>query len=664
MRSNAGIVAVVTAAACIIGCGAQVAVHVAPEAPRPEPSPNAETAVTSVRGVSDESEPNNDPKTANAAAFGRPITMRIDPKGDIDWFKVNPQKQGYVSVRAKDVPSSLGMVVRYCTHDEWKGEQEIRGWRKLPDACPVGPGACYVQIGDDWNDAASPDAFSILIDFVDEMDATEPGNNAFKTAPAVALGDTQCPATYPVGDVDTFRVKVVAPGYLDVQAKDVPDGLGLQVRVCTFDEWKGEQEVRGWRKAPDACQVGPGEYFVQIGDDWNDAASPRAFPLRIAFREEMDATEPANNTPAAAPAIALGSTVNPAIFPVGDTDWFKVEVEKRGYLSVQARDVPDGIAPEIRVCTLTGAEPKELRGWRKLPDACRVEPGAYYVELHDDWNDAASPQTFPLLVGFIEEMDAAEPNDARPSAKQLAPGQTVSVAIFPVGDVDIYSVSRPKAGTIKVQAAGVPEGLGLQASVAAAREDSPDELRDIHGWTGLPATFTLDAGRTYYLRLADDWNDAASSTPFSVRFNAFDEQGRPMSAEAETPSQPDATTAVVPDVVGKPFPQAASEISGAGLRPAQQPSPQTVSATVTAQSPAAGERVRRRTPVSMTLAQVVPDLVGKPESVARMLLSRFGLGARVIQQPGGSPVPIVVSQDPAAGAKITVGGTVTVTVRK
>lgn len=470
-------------------------------------------------GISEEQEPNNDPKSANFVDFGKPITVRIDPKGDQDWFRIYAEKQGYVQVQVRDVPGGIKPQVRFGVLNDMGDLTVVRNWRYLPDACAVIEGEYFICLIDDYNDVFSSEPFQLLIEFIEEMDAGET-NDSPKTATRVSPGQALSPAIFPVGDADWFKIKVDQNGYLQVQARDVPGGLKPQVKFSTYDEWDGEKVIRNWRYLPDACAVTPGEFYICLIDDYNDAASPESFPLRIDLIPEMDLGEP-NNSPKDAMEVKPGQTVNPAIFPTGDQDWFVISVEKRGYLQVTARDVPRDIKPQVRFITWDEWEgEKVVRNWRYLPDGCAVEPGKYYICLIDDYNDAFSPQTFPLRIEFLEEMDPAEPNDDFKQSKPFQPGETKTMTIYPTGDRDYYSVQLSQTSRIRLQAQDVPRNIGLEVSLWTPKAANPDELDRVEGYKKLPAEFNLEAGKEYFLLFIDDYNDASSPETFRVRMEA------------------------------------------------------------------------------------------------------------------------------------------------
>jgi penicillin-binding protein 1A len=129
------------------------------------------------------------------------------------------------------------------------------------------------------------------------------------------------------------------------------------------------------------------------------------------------------------------------------------------------------------------------------------------------------------------------------------------------------------------------------------------------------------------------------------------------------------TDRTVPDVVGRTSAGAISEISSAGFKATvvNQPSEQPAG-TVVAQAPAAGTSLGKGGVVTIFVSSgpsrvPVPGVVGMQESSARATIAASALSASITYTTG-SPVGVVVSQSPSAGARVNVGSVVSITVNR
>ncbi|HEX7299294.1 MAG TPA: Stk1 family PASTA domain-containing Ser/Thr kinase [Solirubrobacteraceae bacterium] len=127
----------------------------------------------------------------------------------------------------------------------------------------------------------------------------------------------------------------------------------------------------------------------------------------------------------------------------------------------------------------------------------------------------------------------------------------------------------------------------------------------------------------------------------------------------------------VPDVTGKSFDEAKSELEAAGLKATRkdQDSEDEDPGTVLGQSPKAGTQAPEDSAVQLTVARepsqvAVPDVSGEDQAVAIRELSAAGFEidrqTRDVDSPEGDGV--VVEQDPPGGDKAKKGSTVTIVV--
>jgi len=358
------------------------------------------------RGRFGDTEPNSRIEDANEVSFGESFLAKIYPEGDRDWYKVEVSEPGYIRVQASDVTDELDLQVAFALYQEWEAntEQRLRSWNRLPDALPVHEeGTYYFVMRDEWDNSYSEEPFQVKVDFLEEFDPYEP-NDAPEDAKLVEPGEELDFAIFPLGDRDWFKVDVPGQGYLSVSSRGVPSGVDLQVRFAVFDEWASPQvnHLRSWGDVPDACFIpGEGEYYVEFRDEWDNSYSQTPFMAKIDFIGEMDIYEP-NNEFTDAKEVMAGDTINIAVFPRGDRDFFKINTTQSNTLSFQARDVPSAIDPQVAIYTVDPDDMNNLisqSGWEKFPAEFVVEPNSeYYFCIRDEWDNASSPELFTVRI--------------------------------------------------------------------------------------------------------------------------------------------------------------------------------------------------------------------------------------------------------------------------
>lgn len=355
-------------------------------------------------------------------------------------------------------------------------------------------------------------------------------NDEIGQAGAVSLGEPFELTIEPAGDRDWFAVEVPGPGYLDVGTGSVPDEIGLEVAFARHQKWEAEKEnwLRGWEEPPVAAWVPEaGTYHVAVHDDHDDGESDEPIELRVDFVEPFDPQEP-NDTPEEAAEQKLDAVATVAVFPRGDRDWFRVEAPGSGYLEVHARDVPDGVGPEVLFTQHDewSGERSDLRGWVDVPAAVFLpEAGTYHVALRDDHDNARSRDTFEARFRWLEAMDPGEPNgthrEATPLSSDGPSGASATMAIFPEGDRDIFRLELAEAGPVRVQAGGGVDGdLGLEAALYRPHPKKLGEIQRVVGWNDLPAELSAEHAGEHFLMVRDDHDNEASPEPFELRVEA------------------------------------------------------------------------------------------------------------------------------------------------
>ncbi len=361
--------------------------------------------LTACGGGGADNEPNNTIEEASEIVLDEPFEIKIDPKDDVDWFKVNVSEQGYLLVQANNTPENLNLEARFALYEEWEGKKgkEIKGWTDIPAVLHVPEaGTYYFAIIDDYNDEASTDPISIKVEFVSEFDDFE-FNESPETAKELEFGKAQKIYIYPKGDKDWFKVHMDKKGYIKTMIKNSQEEVVPEIKFIKVDDWASDEqkELRGWGKFPNACYVADtGMVYLLIHDDYDDAGSKGELELKVDFIDDIDVNEP-NEIHDSAKTVSRNDTLNLAIFPSGDKDFYKIQVDEGNKLSFMAKDFSDDIVPEIKLYTLDTLENKltEFSGWEKFPAEIEVETRTlYYFMIHDDYDDKGSEKLFQVLV--------------------------------------------------------------------------------------------------------------------------------------------------------------------------------------------------------------------------------------------------------------------------
>src|SRR5690625_3013645 len=110
---------------------------------------------------------------------------------------------------------------------------------------------------------------------------------------------------------------------------------------------------------------------------------------------KSDIGEP-NNSILEAGLLESGKTYTMKIDSVGDVDWYGLAVPEQGYVSVQAKQVPDNINLNVRFAHKQAWKTEKqqwITGWSKVPKTIPVrKPDTLYFAVIDDYNNESSTE--------------------------------------------------------------------------------------------------------------------------------------------------------------------------------------------------------------------------------------------------------------------------------
>lgn len=267
-----------------------------------------------------------------------------------------------------------------------------------------------------------------------------------------------------------------------------------------------------------------GEYHLRVGHWGNSAQSDQAMALVVNQETAADPFEP-NNSKEQARIIRSGEEVRGCIFPVGDVDFFRFEMSRPGQVRFTMRSHP--IHRQVIICDEKGrpladrvcdpSHPLEL--------ICQLAPGRYLVQVRQ-WGDSqASLTPYTLKIETVGDDDVDDPPDQAgrlAAVRSIGINQLVGSTIFPVGDIDKYSISVPTAGVLHARMIQPIHSLlrmrNAQGQVLSECVSDPGR--------GAEVAFHFDGPQTVFLETRQ-WGDSACSvSPYilSAWWEPCDEQ--------------------------------------------------------------------------------------------------------------------------------------------
>ena len=221
----------------------------------------------------DQYEPNNVSDSAKMVTTGEVIKSTFYPTSDIDWFRTTVDSSGYLMLQARSVPKNINVHVRFAKKpDAFSKIDYISSGMDLPAAIQVtDPGDYYFYLKDKFNAEMSKDMAEWKIDFIPEMDTTEPNNN-FDQAYLLAIDDTVKIAIFPVGDHDYFTLTPDANSTIRIATKH-PKNLRPEIQLYVEKDFE-RKPIGKWQELPTTLEVEAGQkYYIRLHSKLNNSYS-------------------------------------------------------------------------------------------------------------------------------------------------------------------------------------------------------------------------------------------------------------------------------------------------------------------------------------------------------------------------------------------------------
>jgi hypothetical protein len=473
-----------------------------------------------------EAEPNQSPAGANPILVNSAVKLTVDPVGDADWFYFTSGAAGVLHI-ASPSPKDLDLTIRLLDAErrvvsDWKAAPRPGG-DLVADLDLPSPGAFWLEVRDAANDAASQETAMLTLSLTPQEDGYEP-NNAPSTARLMPANGRSRLNVFPTGDVDMLRFALDRPGELAVRAYEVPPELDIAMQLLDADH----ASVGGWALAPrpggetwaSFSIKKPGMYILEIRDGANDQRSAEAFTLESTFTPSPDAFEP-NDTLATTTELSSDGEWPMTMFPRGDVDHARLEIEQPGELRLSAVNVPKNLDIAFRVLN---ADQRDLTGWIVAPrpggdtvGSVDLPAGSYFIEIRDANNDQSSVEPFTMKAQLVRSPDNYEPNDSSALATPISPGGSLQFAILPLSDADWFKLRVDRPGELAISIDEGPANLDVVVRVV----DS--DGRDLTGWVPpfskggrTEAVADIRVAGTYFLEIRDGGNDGRSIEPATL----------------------------------------------------------------------------------------------------------------------------------------------------
>ncbi len=252
-----------------------------------------------------------------------------------------------------------------------------------------------------------------------------------------------------------------------------------------------------------------GTYHVELLEWGDNAASPDPLTLTATLDTGVDPLEP-NDSDEAASALRPGELPAGRIWPRGDRDVYRVEVDRPGFVRVHDQGHP--MERHVLIRNAEGSLLGEVGAHSGNPVNLTVQipPGRYFVEVREWGDNGESLTPYRMQVDVLPDDGVDDPPLAagRMSAvRELKLNVQAGATLLPVGDLDIYRVDVPGAGRLHVQSSGRIERhmqlFGPDGAMLTEHGSHVGNPGRLEWFVGGPGTFFV---------VLREWGDNAWST--------------------------------------------------------------------------------------------------------------------------------------------------------
>jgi hypothetical protein len=432
-----------------------------------------------------------DSVTGNPVAGAKTVMAECWPKGSI----------------AEAVTDATGKAV-------FRGIQTgLLNWMDAQGSCPISrEGIVFRVEAEGYEPVTSLDS-RIPIHPAEKIAEQKP-NGTLSQAQVIRTGAPVEFKIPKVGDKCFFRFRLIIPAAVKITVgPDNPIQTFVRLFTAAGDPlaeasaWAGSNNVMERR-------LRAGDYIIQVEEWGNDASSEKPLTLMASADYAADPFEP-NDTPDEARLVKRNEEVRGRIFPTGDVDCFRFEVQRAAWHRFTMPAA--GFQRYINIKDIQGKVLAEQGNWANAALDLQVQlaAGTYVLEVHEWGNDDSSLEPYTLRMESLEDDGIDDPpiEAGRPVAvRTLALNSLAGSTINPRGDFDTYAVPVPGPGVLHI------EGLSVTQFFIQAFSPDGKLLAEQGNWARAPLHFAWHASgaTTIYLRTYEWGSDDWSASPYKI----------------------------------------------------------------------------------------------------------------------------------------------------
>lgn len=399
-------------------------------------------------------EPNNSAKSARSLRPGEEVRGTILPVGDTDWFRFEVKRPCHARVTIQPHSIEMFAALRDAAGTS-RAEQGVAPGAMLDISAQLEPGIYTVDVHEWGDNGESLVPYRLRLDVIEDDLVDDPPSSPTRVGAVreLPLGGLCGTTIFPSGDTDTYAVSIPSSGRVHVESFGPIElqSFLLDLKGHELAQAGVAPRARGHIAADIA---GPATVFVRLAEWGNNGCATDPCTISCWF-EPCDETEATgrNETYDLATPAELNEPVRGSIEPVGDIDWYQIDIDHPGWLTVDGSG-PTELWGAIRDSKRNVLTQRGIAPGASLALECPVLPGSHFFDIHE-WGDNGSS---PLPYSVHATLRRAEPMERVPlrndPIRRLNTGEAQAFWIDQVGDRDrfVYDVAQAGKYTLRMRA--------------------------------------------------------------------------------------------------------------------------------------------------------------------------------------------------------------------
>ena len=504
-------------------------------------------------------EPNNESTNPTQITCGNTYEAFIQTIGDVDWFEIQTNNAGVLSVELTSVPFRLDLNLEIY---QFSGNQLKRiadddsdnanGGQDLTATSFVEAGNYLILVNDENNNSLDDlDSYELRVRCIqDQLEVNQtiqlakriPQDTCFEGS---IWGENECFFNSNEGDDDQewFEVIVTETGTLNATLTSVPTLLDLNLEIYILENGlpkriadDDDSNANGGQNLTTTAFVAPDTYYIHIEDELFNVTIEETYLFCLNFTPnplEVNQT------------IDLATTIpqdtcfedniwgeNECFFNSNegddDQEWYRVEINESGILQATLTSVPTPLDLNLEIYIIENNLPKKIaddddgnaNGGQDLIAEAFISPGTYYIHIEDELFSVTIEETYlfclnftpnPLEVNQTIDLATTIPQDTCFAANIWGENECFFTTNEGDNDQEWFVINIASAGTLNTSVTSVPSNLDLNLELYIKENTFPtlianDGNGNADGGEDLTLVTFIEQG-TYYIHIEDENNN-------------------------------------------------------------------------------------------------------------------------------------------------------------